>query len=257
VAICVSHAFPKQTAKHLVVACANNRARARAACTQISRLSAVALARPSKLFDICQGSFFASLSPSRNDALSQVMLWPYLLRRYKATSRRNSRRGNETVHRCRPIPAAWPPRPFADLIYGAILMPKNTMHRPRVPPRDSKRFLAFPDSLALARFFIVSSLAFPPSPPSFRPVSVSLSLSLPLSLPEDVRVRRISRARTPTERVSPLSMARLRETSAEKSAAVRSHRSAKRAFVCARIHSRGERFTRERSIERDRIADKS
>lgn len=42
-------------------------------------------------------------------------------------------------------------------------MPKNIPHRPCVPPRDSKRFLAFPDPLALAfSFFIVLSLGLVP-----------------------------------------------------------------------------------------------
>lgn len=55
------------------------------------------------------------------------------------------------------------------------------MHRPCVPPRDSKRFLAFPLALALSLFLV-----------QFAPLSLFL---------KDVRVR-ISRARTPTECVS-------------------------------------------------------
>jgi len=209
--------------------CLRKQSRARRSYANISVLGRC-LSRATKLFEICQGLLFASLSPSRNDALSQVMLWPYLLRRYKASPRRNSRRGTETVHRCRPIPAGRPPRPFADLIYGAILMPKNTMHRPRVPPRDSTRFLAFPDSLALARFFIVSSLAFLSLLPRSVP-SPFLSLFFLLLL----RRAGISRARTPTERVSPFSMAR--DASAEKSADQPSARSCARARTFASARS--------------------
>lgn len=79
------------------------------------------------------------------------------------------------------------------------------MHRPCVPPRDSKQFLAFPDPLALAfSFFIVLSLG------SFVPA-------------EAVRMR-VSRARTPTERVSRY----LRWTFAEKSTLI--------SCVCMHVH---------------------
>lgn len=63
-------------------------------------------------------------------------------------------------------------------------MPKNIPHAPSVCvlPRDSKQFLAFPDPLALAfSFFIALSLSF---------------------VPVEVVRMRVSRARTPTERVS-------------------------------------------------------
>jgi len=108
----------------------------------------------SKLFEICQ-DLFLQVS-FQNDALSQVMLWPYLPQGYTATQR-NSRRTPKRFTGVVPFRRGRPPRPFADLIYGAILMPKNIPRAPCVPPRDSKRFLAFPDSLTFS-FFIVLSL---------------------------------------------------------------------------------------------------
>lgn len=61
------------------------------------------------------------------------MLWAYLPRGPAAKTRRNSSRSRKRFH-----PALFhsggPLRPFADLIYGAILMPKNTAHRPPPPP---------------------------------------------------------------------------------------------------------------------------
>jgi len=80
------------------------------------------------------------------------------------------------------------------------------VHRPCVPPRDSKRFLAFPDPLALAfSFFIVLSLGFVPV--------------------EAMRVR-VSRARTPTERCY------LRWTFAEKSTLILCMHVCVRIYMC-------------------------
>lgn len=70
---------------------------------------------------------------------------------------RETQEDPETVHRCRLIPAGRSLRPFADLIYGAILMSKNTTCT--VPPRDSKRFLAFPLALALSLFLAQFALS--------------------------------------------------------------------------------------------------
>lgn len=113
----------------------------------------------SKLFEILSGTLFASFLPERCVKSGHVMaLSPMRLHDDVEKLKKT-----ETVHRCRLIPAGRSLHPFADLIYGAILMSKNTTHRPCVPPRDSKRFLAF--LLTLSSPFIVVS----------RPVCTSLS----------------------------------------------------------------------------------
>lgn len=85
------------------------------------------------------------------------MLWPYLPQGYTATQRNSRRLRNGSRSGVVPFRRGRPPRPFADLIYGTILMPKNIPRALCVPPRDSKQFLTFPDSLTFS-FFIVLSL---------------------------------------------------------------------------------------------------
>lgn len=133
----------------------------------------------SKLFEICQRPLLQV--SFQNDALSQVMLWPYLPRGYTATQR-NSRRPRNGSTVCRPIPAGRPLRPFADLIYGAILMPKNIPHAPSACPASRFQAVSGLSRSSRSRFLVLyRSFA--------RPCRGGAYAS-------------ISRARTPTERVS-------------------------------------------------------
>lgn len=106
----------------------------------------------SKLFEILPGPLFASFLPKRCVKSGHVMALSSM-RRYRETQE-----DPETVHRCRLIPAGRSLRPFADLIYGAILMSKNTTCTVRVSRLEiPSGFWPFP-SLSLYRCFSPSFL---------------------------------------------------------------------------------------------------
>jgi len=103
----------------------------------------------SKLFEICQNPPFASLLPERCVKSGHVMA-------LSPTRRcRETQEGPETVHRCHPIPTDRPPRPFADLIYGAILMPKNIPCAPSVCPASRFQAVSGLSRSSRSRFFVL------------------------------------------------------------------------------------------------------